>query len=156
MYSNNKVGLEIEYPGDPSPKAAINYDENIFIGFKNRDGEYPDPIYSNTDLKMFTNPGSSFDHNTTYRAKRGWECPAKSLHETDGNCGDPHLKDETWHPYGFGDAAGTFRGADKQSDDHTSCRRISPTSFVAFGSLGVTIVAGGVWCGMKCIRGRIS
>jgi len=105
IYSNNALALEVEYPGNPTPNAAIKYDNNIFIGFRNSRGQYPQPIYSNTDLRMFTNPGSSFSHNVTYHANSGWKCPATSLHETYGSCDDPHLKDETWHPYGYVDVA---------------------------------------------------
>jgi hypothetical protein len=108
IYSDNLVALEIEYPKDySSPTAAIKYDNNIFIGFPNSDGQNPPPIYSNTDLKMFTNPGASFNNNVTYHAKSDWKCPATRLHETAGSCGDPHLKDETWHPYGHGDIGRT-------------------------------------------------
>ncbi len=35
IYSANRIALEIEYPGNPSPNAAIKYDNNIFIGFPN-------------------------------------------------------------------------------------------------------------------------
>ncbi len=107
LYSDNLVGLEIEYPREPSTSASIRYDDNIFIGFKNSRGEYPSPIFSSTDLKMFTNRGSSFSHNITYRPKSNWKCPATWLHEIDGSCSDPHLKDETWHPYDYGDDSRT-------------------------------------------------
>ena len=33
LYSNNHVALEVEYPGEPTSNAAIQYDDNIFIGF---------------------------------------------------------------------------------------------------------------------------
>jgi hypothetical protein len=102
LYSDNLVGLEVEYPGQPSSSAIIHYDDNIFIGFKNSRREYPSPIYSNTDLRMFTNRGASFSHNTTYRPKSSWRCPATELHEIGGSCSDPHLKDETWHTYDYG------------------------------------------------------
>jgi hypothetical protein len=154
MYSNNKVGLEIEYPGNPSSKAAIRYDDNIFVGFKNRDGEFPDPIYSNSDLKMFTNPGGSFHHNTTFRAKNGWKCPATWLHETAGNCGDPHLKDETWHPYGFGDAPRTTSDIVNHSENQPSWPNMSSGSSVAMTSLGAAFLAGGVWQGLRYLRAR--
>ncbi len=103
IYSNNQVALEVEYPGDPSNAAAIKYDNNIFIGFPGYQGQYPSPIYSNSDLKMFTHAGSSFNKNVTYHARSNWRCPASALHETNGSCGDPHLKDESWHEYGHGD-----------------------------------------------------
>jgi hypothetical protein len=107
IYAKNQVGLEIEYPGEPSSKAAIHYDHNIFIGFRDAEGQFPTPIYSNADLNMFTNPGSTFSHNVTYHARGNWKCPATSLHETAASCSDPHLKDESWHSYGYGDPTPT-------------------------------------------------
>jgi len=153
IYSNNLIGLEIEYPGDPSANAAIKYDNNIFLGFKNAKGEYPAPIYSNTDLKMFTNPGASFNHNTTFHTNSSWRCPARSLHETDGNCSDPHLKDETWHPYGYGDstpdpaAAGSSNAQQpKKSGNHSRT--------VAWGGLGAIALVTGVWKSIDWARNR--
>lgn len=102
LYSAGTIGLEVEYSGTPTGTETIKYDHNIFIGFHGGDGRYPTPIYSNTDLKMFTNPGASFSHNVTYHPRGNWECPAASLHEVAGSCSDPHLKDETWPRYGFG------------------------------------------------------
>jgi hypothetical protein len=113
VYSAGRIALEIEYPKDiSSSTAAIRYDNNIFIGFPGPEGENPTPIYSSTDLKMFTNPGASFSNNITYHARNNWKCPATRLHETGGSCGDPHLKDETWHAYGYGDAS-PAKAADK-------------------------------------------
>jgi hypothetical protein len=155
IYSNNQIALEIEYPGDPSPKAAIKYDNNIFIGFRNSEGQYPDPIYSNTDLKMFTNPGASFSNNVTYHAKSNWKCPATSLHEISGSCGDPHLKDETWHPYGYGDVSRANGTPDKNSSQ-TEPSNSSGISYgsVAMKSVVVTILVTGVWRGVLYLRDR--
>jgi hypothetical protein len=105
MYAAGNIGLEVEYPGPESGTETIKYDHNIFIGFPSSDGRKPTPIYSNTNLKMFTNPGASFSNNTTYHARSSWKCPATSLHEIASSCSDPHLKDEDWHAYGYGDLA---------------------------------------------------
>jgi hypothetical protein len=154
IYSNNHVALEIEYPGSPSSDAAIKYDDNIFIGFPHSDGQYPSPIYSNTDLKMFTNPGASFSHNVTYHAKSSWKCPATRLHEIDGSCSDPHLKDESWHAYGYGDNSRTqeteksFVGSDPKPSDKTS------NSSIAIKSVGVAALVTGVWGGLRYLRTR--
>ena len=154
LYSNGHVGLEVEYPGDHSSVGgAIKYDNNIFIGFPNSEGDYASPIYSNTDLKMFTNPGSSFSHNITYHAKRDWKCPATWLHEVAGSCDDPHLKDETWHSYGFGDPTPTQPfAADPPQDEPGKASGISSAS-IAMKSLGVAILATGVWTGLRFLRG---
>jgi hypothetical protein len=154
IYSANHVALEVEYPGDPSPNAAIKYDGNIFIGFLNSDGKYPSPIYSNSDLKMFTNPGASFSNNVTYRAKSDWKCPATWLHETGGSCGDPHLKDETWHAYGYGDVS-PAKTTDKKSSqmEPSRSRGISYTS-VAMKSLGAAVLVTGVWRGLRYLSDR--
>jgi hypothetical protein len=154
LYSNNHVGLEIEYPGEPSRAAAIKYDDNIFIGFPNSEGNNPSPIYSNTNLEMFTNPGASFSHNTTYHAKNGWKCPALWLHEVAGSCGDPHLKDETWHPYGYGDATPLKPGDKGVSQiDPQPARQVSYSS-IAVGSFGAAALATAVWRGLRYLRDR--
>jgi hypothetical protein len=154
IYSNNHVALEVEYPGDPSPKAAIKYDNNIFIGFPNSEGENPSPIYSNSDLKMFTNPGASFSNNVTYRPRRNWKCPATSLHETGGSCSSPHLKDETWHEYGHGDFT-RIKGTDKSSlqTEPDPSGGVSYTS-VAMKSIGAVVLVTGIWKGVQYLRDR--
>jgi hypothetical protein len=154
IYSNNLVALEVEYDGDPSPTAAIKYDNNIFIGFTNSRGEYPSPIYSNTNLKMFTNPGASFSHNITYHAKGNWKCPATWLHEFDGRCGDPHLKDETWHSYGYGDdspTSATNMGVSQSEPPRSS--GVSSSS-AALKSFGVAFFITGIWGGVRYLRGH--
>jgi hypothetical protein len=155
IYSDNLVALEIEYPGNPSPAAAIKYDNNIFVGFSNSRKKYPSPIYSNTNLKMFTNPGASFSHNITYRAGSGWQCPATRLHEVAGSCSDPHLKDETWHAYGYGDAAPTeateaiFKQMDSKRPEHPA--QVSHSSIV-IKSIGAAVLVVGMGAGLIYLR----
>jgi hypothetical protein len=161
IYSDNLVALEVEYPGEPSASAAVRYDDNVFIGFRNSNGQYPSPIYSNTDLRMFTNPGASFSHNVTYHAKSNWKCPATSLHETDGSCGDPHLKDETWHSYGYGDDTRSKADSLNKATD-TSVVQSEPSppvteisySSVALKLLGGAALVTGIWIGLRNLRGR--
>jgi hypothetical protein len=158
IYSNNHIALEVEYPGNPSPTAAIKYDNNIFIGFPNSEGQNATPIYSNTDLKMFTNPGASFSNNTTYHAKSNWRCPATSLHETNGSCGDPHLKDESWHEYGYGDvspgkATGKATGQSSLQTEPDRSREISYGS-LAMKTVGAAVLATSVWGGWRYLRDR--
>lgn len=152
IYSNNLVALEIEYPGEPSASAAIRYDDNIFIGFRNSEGTYPAPIYSNTNLKMFTHPGSSFKHNITFHANRNWDCPATKLHEVDGSCADPHLKDETWHPYGFADDSRT--AATEKSFSQSQNSPTTSSKSIEIKSFGAAVIAAGVWGGWRYLRFR--
>jgi hypothetical protein len=154
IYSANRIALEVEYPGNASSASSIKYDNNIFIGFPNSEGELPTPIYSNTDLKMFTNSGASFSNNTTYHAKSSWRCPATRLNEVGGSCGDPGLKDETWHAYGYGDVTPT-KAPDKSATqtEGSPPRRISYTS-VTMVSVGVAILGTGLWRGLVYVRGR--
>jgi hypothetical protein len=154
LYSNNHVALEVEYPGKPTSNAAIQYDDNIFIGFRNSAGQYPSPIYSNTDLKMFTNPGASFRNNVTYHAKSSWRCPATGLHEVAGSCGDPHLTDETWHAYGYGDdSPGKATGKSSLPSEPSRPRG---TSFapIAMETIAAALLVTGAWGGFRCLRDR--
>jgi hypothetical protein len=164
IYSANHVALEVEYPGDPSSSAAIKYDNNIFIGFPDSEGKNPSPIYSNADLKMFTNPGGSFKNNVTYHPRSNWRCPATSLHEVGGSCGDPHLKDETWHPFGYGDFSRTAgahtdgahtdgASAEPMQVEPEQPKRSSHVS-VAVKSIGAAIVIVGAWKGTQYLRSR--
>ena len=154
LYSDNKVALEVEYPGDPTPHAAIRYDDNIFIGFPNSAGDNPAPFYSNTDLKMFTNPGASFSNNVTYHAKRSWRCPATWLHEVGGSCVDPHLKDETWHAYGYGDDS-PGKATNKSSlPGETGRPRGTSYASITMGTISAALLVTGVWGGFRYLRDR--
>jgi hypothetical protein len=154
IYSDNQVGLEIEYPGEPSPGATIKYDDNIFVGFPNSEGQYPTPIYSNTNLKMFTNTGASFSHNVTYHARSNWRCPATSLHEVGGSCGDPHLTDETWHEYGHGE----FTPIQAKEKSTAQAEPHSPNGgsygSIVMKSFGAAVLMTGMWRGWRYMRGR--
>lgn len=146
IYSNNRIALEVEYPGDhPAANASIKYDDNIFIGFPGVDGRRPVPIYSNTNLKMFTNRGSSFRDNITYHAKGSWSCPAIFLHETGARCHDPHLKDETWPDYGIGDIA-YIKAADVIASQGESAASYVPhDTEVVPAAIGAFILASGIF-----------
>jgi hypothetical protein len=154
IYSDNLLALEVEYSGEPSSTASIKYDDNIFIGFSNSRHGYPSPIYSNTNLKMFTNAGASFSHNVTYHAEKGWKCPATGLHEVAGSCSDPHLKDEMWHPYGVGDDSRT--PATEKSLSQPESNEPGPISYfsIAIKSLGAAVLVTGIWGGFRYFSGR--
>ncbi len=154
MYSNNQIALEVEYPGDPSSVATIKYDNNIFIGFPNAEGRLPTPIYSNSDLKMFTHPGASFSNNVTYHANPAWKCPATSLHEVNGSCADPHLKDMTWHSYGHGDASRMAGAHSEVVPVEPELPQKSSHVSVAAKSIGVVVLGAGAWMGLRYLRSR--
>jgi hypothetical protein len=107
MYSNGAVGLEVEYETlDQGPGNVLKYDNNIFMGFQDpSSGANTAPIYSNSDLKMLTNPGASWSNNVTFGQKSNWTCPQAG--ETNAICSDPGLVDETFHLYGYGNMAPT-------------------------------------------------
>jgi hypothetical protein len=153
IYTNGTIGLEVEYAGTPTGTETIKYDHNTFVGFPGGDGRYPMPIYSNTDLKMFTNSGASFSNNVTYHTRGGWRCPATSLHEVAGSCSDPHLKDETWHPYGYSDVSptkATGQSSARAKPDHSG----SPHASVAVKSAGVAILLTGAMGGALFAHSR--
>jgi hypothetical protein len=154
IYSANRIALEVEYQSDPSPKAVIKYDNNVFIGFPNSDKELPTPIYSNSDLKMFTNPGASFSNNTTYHAKSSWQCPATRLREVGGSCSDPHLKDEIWHPYGYGDYSNSKAVDKSTTQTKPSGSRGTPYASVAIVTMSATILGTGLWRGFRYLLDR--
>ena len=114
MYSANSTGVEIDC-GNCTSLATINYENNVFVGFKNNvDDGYPrggtgtfaNPIY-NSVKGLFTNPGSVFSNNATFHPKTNWACPKTSFDETNAICEDPLLTDETWHLYGYGEMSPT-------------------------------------------------
>jgi hypothetical protein len=156
LYTNGTIGLEVEYvdPGKETGTETIKYDHNIFVGFPNGERQYPTPIYSNTDLKMFTNPGASFSNNVTFHSRSNWRCPATSLREVAGSCSSPHLKDETWHPYGYGDVS-PVKAIDKSSSEDQQDRLLGGShASVVVKSVGVAILVTSVWGGLRYFRGR--
>jgi hypothetical protein len=145
----------------------IQQRNNIFVGFKNDknsgypnggNGEYSNPIYVDEGaVKAYRNPGSSFDHNVTFHAKSNWSCPATSIHEKDAMCGDPHLKDQTWHNYGFGDTTVTgplkFGGSSSGSivSAPVGASGIEPQAMVKYVGGSVVLLAG-AWQGVRLMR----
>jgi hypothetical protein len=117
LYSASATALELDINLSCSTATClIQQRNNIFIGFENNvangyprggKGEYSNPIYAEDSIKAYRNPGSSFEGNTTYHASKSWFCPATHFRETKAKCGDPHLKDQTWHLYGYGDMTPT-------------------------------------------------
>jgi len=106
LYTSGNIGLEIEYAysNQTGNTNLFKYDNNIFFGFPNSGKqENPTPIFSTTDLKMLTNPGSSWAHNLYYGYRSNWSCPARG--EKNALCTKPGLVDETYHVIGYGNMA---------------------------------------------------
>ena len=120
VYSASATGVQIECDtstGSCDSTSLVDFRNNIFVGFLNNvaDGyvnggtnDYSNPIYNGAGVDYFANVGSQYSNNVTYHGKSNWGCPAQ--HELNATCADPHLTDETWPVYGYGDmspAAGT-------------------------------------------------
>ena len=115
IYSASSTGIEIDCDGSKGlcdSTSKVDFRNNIFVGFLNNKadgypsggtGDYSNPIYNGTGTNPFTNAGSLYSNNVTYHANSNWKCPAKG--ETKAICADPHLVDETWHLYGYGNMA---------------------------------------------------
>jgi hypothetical protein len=117
IYSASATAIEVDLGGPcETSTCLVRQQRNIFIGFRNNKengypnggtGDYSSPLYVDAATRAYKNPGSTFDHNTTFHAKSGWACPATRLREKDAYCGDPHLTDQSWHLYGYGDTKPT-------------------------------------------------
>ena len=111
ILSASSTGVEVECAEQSCGAASkIDFRNNIFIGFKNDkatgyaaggSGDFSNPIYSSLKTNPFRNAGSHYSGNVTFHPKAEWKCPAAG--ESRATCGDPHLVDETWHLYGYGD-----------------------------------------------------
>lgn len=119
VYSDAQTALELGCDttyGACDGTSKVDYRNNIFLGFLNSTANgdtgyvtdnYSNPIYNDSsNHSAFTNPGSVWSNNLTYHSKSNWACPA--VGETGAYCGtDPGLTDETWHVYGYPNAAPT-------------------------------------------------
>ena len=164
LYSASATALEVDVNSSCSTATClIKQDNNIFIGFLNNaangypnggKGEYSHPLYADEAAKAYRNPGSSFDQNTTYHPSSNWSCPASRLHETRAICGDPHLKDETWHLYGYGDMTRT--GATSSSSESSGPGHASadPSIGIALKCVGAASLVGTAWMGYRYMSGR--
>lgn len=111
IYSASVTTVEVDC-GEPTCTAAarIDFRDNLFLGFRNDPahgyanggrGEMSNYIYIGADSDPFKNAGSTVTGNVAY-------FPTNPAHCTPGGeakvvCRDPHLTDETWHNYGYGD-----------------------------------------------------
>lgn len=156
MYSASAVGIEVEVSHTcDTPTCLVRQQNNIFLGFRNDkadgypgggSGELSHPLYMGPAAKAYRNPGSLFDHNTTFHTHSNWKCPAVGLHETHAFCGDPHLTDESWHLYGYGDVKPTAKSPSEKSflDNSPMTNGPRQSTKVAAASAGAAIfIAGG-------------
>jgi hypothetical protein len=164
LYSASTTAIEVDIASSCSTAMCLmKYQNNIFIGFLNNaangypsggTGGYSNLMYLQDGMKAFSNPGSSFSQNTTYHQSRNWSCPATQLRETRASCGDPHLKDQTWHLYGYGDMTRTGASgatAPAGTGGHAS---LGPSTGMALKYVGAAFVAAGVYKGIRHLQGR--
>ena len=156
LYSASATAIEVEVNKTcETPTCLVKQQNNIFIGFRNDkangypgggSGEFSNPLYVDTATRAYTNPGSSFSHNTTFRANSSWRCPETRLHETFANCGDPHLANETWPLYGYVDVtptAGSKSDAGQKSDKSSAedMGKSNSPKTVVLASVSVAMIA---------------
>jgi hypothetical protein len=141
IYEAGAIGLEVEYAtSDTGPTNTLKYNNNVFVGFYNPGSEENSTtIYSNSDLKMLTNPGASWTNNATFGQRNNWTCPQAG--ESKAICSDPGLVDETYHAYGYGNMAPSPSGSivvgagisvPGVTTDYTGTTRNSPPSIGAY------------------------
>jgi hypothetical protein len=101
IYASGQIGLEIEYAdaGNMGTTNVAQYSSNAFLAFPGNSyaqpGTRPNPIFSNSDLNMFSNPGGILSHNSYLNAGHGFVC---STFGTSNVCTDPGLVNETMPP----------------------------------------------------------
>jgi hypothetical protein len=141
VYEAGAIGLEVEYAtSDTGPTNTLKYNNNIFAGFYNAGAqENSTTIFSNTNLKMLTNPGSSWTNNVTFGQRGNWACP--HVGESNAICSNPGLIDETYHTSGYGNMAPSAPGSivlgagvaiPGITTDYTGTTRNNPPSIGAY------------------------
>lgn len=177
VYAANRTAIEIECDpqggGACDERSKIDFRDNIFLGFLNNAAngypgnatdDYSNPIYDGSEAHPFVNKGSLYSGNTTFHAKKNWRCPWHG--ESNAVCGDPHLVDETWHVYGFGDMSpvpGSVRGkasgaSSVEPEDllppfpHGRHRVRAALGYLCAGG----VLATAAWQGARRIQGRAS
>jgi hypothetical protein len=163
IYSASATAIEVDV-GQACETATclVRQERNILIGFRNNaangytnggSGDYSNPLFVDTPaVRAYRNPGSTFDHNTTFVPKGNWQCPATRLHETNAYCSDPHLADESWPLYGFVDTKPTRPLPPKESG---STKNQARSTGAIWASVGVAVVATGcvtTWLKVRSAR----
>ena len=150
LFSANQVAIELQcdtHAGACDSTSLIDMRNNIFLGFLNGpatgypsggSGYLPSLINNDSGINPFGNPGSINTNNATYNSRNS--CPNTTYGETSALCGDPHLADETWHLYGYGNMAptsgspvvGAGIAAPAVTTDYTGKVRSNPPSIGAY------------------------
>jgi hypothetical protein len=164
IYSASATALEVDVNAAcVTATCLIRQQDNVFVGFRNDaasgypsggTGDYSNPVYAQDATKAYGNAGSRFDHNTTYHAKKNWPCPAKDLHETHAVCDDPHLMDETWHLFGFGDTKPSEVPIPDSANQEK--KQPAPPKPLAYRYLGGAVVVALAARGVLVLRRKIS
>ncbi len=164
LYSASATAVEVDVSGScKTSTCLVRQQNNVFIGFRNDKAhgyvhggsdDLSNPLYVDDNVRAYGNPGSTFDHNTTFHAKSNWSCPNVGLHEKAAFCGDPHLGDETWHMYGYADVtlpATPHAPSKADVQDETGGDSAPPrhSSKVMWASLGVAALITGSWLGRR-------
>ena len=164
LYSASATALEININTTcATATCLIKQQNNIFVGFQNNTangypsggtGNFSNPIYLQEGVKAYSNPGSSFEQNTTYHPSRNWPCPNSGLHEKKATCGSPHLKDETWHLYGYGDMTPVPGATPSPMSSDTGPPRLGASRGLTLKCVGGVLVAATVWQGLRYMSKR--
>ncbi len=164
IYSASTTALEVDVTSScTTATCLIKQQNNTFVGFLNNaangypsggTGGYSNPMYVQAAAKAYNNSGSSFDHNTTYHASKSWSCPALQLHETNATCGDPKLKDQTWHLYGHGDMTPTGAASSSPAKGDGGHAASGTPARLVLKCAGAAMVATAAWKALVYIRGR--
>jgi hypothetical protein len=153
VLSDGSTGIEVDCNGTCTSAASFIYQNNIFYGSKNENGnQYPGMIYSSVK-GLFSNPGTLVTNNLTFHARK--TCPDKGLNEQNAVCADPLLTDDTYHSYGYGDmslssaspAIGAGLAIGGVTKDFAGKKRSAPPSIgaldgsaqTAFAKVGVSL-----------------
>ena len=164
IYSANATAFQVGCNGASCDTTTqLVYKDNVFLGFLNNmangypgggSGSYSNPVYLVAPLTstLFTNAGSSFDHNLTYHYKNTWTCPSTYANETNGLCVDPQLGDENWSLTGLPASLYPLAGSPLinagvsilgVSTDYYGASRTSPPWIGAVNSLSSPVAAPG-------------
>ncbi len=164
IYSASTTAMEVDVTSSCStPTCLIKQQHNTFVGFLNNaangypsggTGGYSNPIYAQEAAKAYSNPGSSFDQNTTFHASKSWSCPAMRLHETRATCGDPKLKDQTWPLYGHGNMTPTGAGSAISASGEGGHADSGTPAKLVLKCAGAAILATTAWKIIGYMRGR--
>ncbi len=139
IYTASITTIEIDCSGTSCDSAAkIDFRNNTFIGFKNDaahgypsggQGEYSNLIYIGAGTNPFQNAGSVVSGNLAYFPNKPSQCSPGYAKVA---CRNPHLVDQSWHLYGYGNmtpGGGTQSEVDSGANDSQSSEDVQEPSF---------------------------